>query len=101
LLSAVDLYTRYRRNHGGSESWQPVALLGAKCRNLHPEAVSLIRGRRVRIVPDGDDAGDGMAEHWTAILRKIGCTVDVVNLPRDTDLTDHLSTISPTDLFSK
>lgn len=100
LISAVDLYARYRRKHGGKESWQPMALLGATCRNLHPDVVELIRGRRVRIVPDGDDAGDGMAENWSAILRKIGCTVDVVNLPRDTDLTDHLSTLPPSVLFS-
>jgi hypothetical protein len=96
LLAAVDLYSRYRRNH----SWQPVALLGAKCKTLHPEAASLLRGRHVRLVPDGDAAGDVMADHWTGLLRKIGCTVDVVNLPRETDLTDHLSTLSPADLFS-
>lgn len=100
LISAVDLFARYRRNDGGKRSWQPVALLGAKCRRLHPEAVSLIHGRRVRLVPDGDAAGDEMAEHWIELLRKIGCTVDVVNLPRDTDLTDHLSTIQTADLFS-
>jgi hypothetical protein len=100
LLSAIDIYSRYRRHHGGMQSWQPVALLGATCRTLHGEAEALIRGRHVRIVPDGDPAGDAMADHWTGLLRKIGCHVDVVNLPRDTDLTDHLSTISPTDLFS-
>ena len=100
LLSAIDIYSRYRRHHAGMQSWQPVALLGATCRTLHSEAEALIRGRHVRIVPDGDAAGDAMADHWTGLLRKIGCHVDVVNLPRDTDLTDHLSTISPTDLFS-
>jgi len=101
LLAAVDIYTRYRRNHGGKLSWQPVALLGAKCRNLHSEAARLIRGRHVRIVPDADPAGDGMAEHWTTLLRRIGCPVDVVTLPRNSDLTDHLSTLSATDLFSR
>jgi Toprim-like len=101
LMGAIDLYSRFRRNFGGSQLWQPVSLLGASCKNLHPEAASLIRGRRVRIVPDADDAGDVMADHWTGLLRKIGCEVDVVNLPKGTDLTDHLSSISPADLFSK
>lgn len=101
LLAAIDIYSRYRRIHGGNESWQPAALLGAKCRNLHTEAASLLRGRRVRLMPDGDAPGDAMADHWSGLLRRIGCEVDVVNLPRDTDLTDHLSTISPLDLFSK
>jgi hypothetical protein len=100
LLSSIDMLARYRRLHGGRNSWQPVALLGAACKNLHPEAESLVRGRRVRLVPDGDAAGDMMADHWTGLLRKIGCEVDVVNLPRKTDLTDHLSTLSPSDLFS-
>lgn len=101
LLSACDLYSRYRREHGGSYSWQPAALLGAECKTLDPEAAQLIRGRHVRLVPDADPAGDKMADHWTALLRKVGCSVDVVNLPPGTDLTDNLNSISPTDLFSK
>lgn len=100
LLTAIDIYSKFRRNHGGKNSWQPIALLGAGCKTLHPEAAALIKGRRVRLVPDGDAAGDVMADHWTGLLRKIGCHVDIVNLPRETDLTDHLSTLSPTDLFS-
>lgn len=101
LLSACDLYSRYRREFGGKNSWQPAALLGAECKTLHPEAAQLIRGRHVRLVPDADPAGDKMADHWTALLRKVGCSVDVVNLPPGTDLTDNLNSISPTDLFSK
>lgn len=101
LLSAIDLYSRYRRNHAGTNSWQTVALLGASCKRLHPEAAALFKGRRVRLVPDADPAGDAMADHWTGLLRKIGCAVDVVTLPQGTDLTDHLSTLPPTDLFSK
>ena len=100
LLSAIDIFSRYRRNHAGGNSWQPVALLGAGCKKLHPEAEALIRGRHVRLVPDGDAAGDVMADHWRGLLRKIGCHVDTVNLHRGTDLTHHLSTISPTDLFA-
>jgi hypothetical protein len=100
LLAAIDLYSRYRREFGGKHSWQPVALLGAGCKNLHAEAAELMRGRHVRLVPDADTAGDVMADHWTGLLRKIGCTVDVVNLPKGTDLTDHLPTLPPTDLFA-
>lgn len=100
LLAAIDIYSRYRWHHAGQNSWQPIALLGAGCKRLHPQAEALIKGRRVRLVPDGDAAGDVMAGHWTGLLRKIGCHVDVAELPRETDLTDHLSTISPTDLFA-
>lgn len=101
LLSACDLYSRYQPQYLGKNSWQPAALLGAECKTLHPEAAQLIRGRHVRLVPDADPAGDKMADHWSSLLRKIGCSVDVVNLPPGTDLTDNLNSISPTDLFSK
>lgn len=100
MLAAIDLYSRYRRIYAGVASWQPIGLLGAGCRKLHPEAATLIRGRRVRLVPDADAAGDVMADHWTGLLRKIGCEVDVVTLPPKTDLSDHLSTLLPSDLFS-
>ncbi len=100
LLAAFDLYSRYRRE-GGNESWLPITLLGAGCKTLCPEITATIKGRYVRIVPDADPAGDQMADHWQALLRKIGCTVDIVNLPTGTDLSDHLHTIKPTDLYSQ
>lgn len=101
LLTAIDLYTRYKRDLAGVHSWVPVALLGAGCKNLSPECSALMRGRHVRIVPDADPAGDKMREHWTELLRRNACTVDCVTMPRDTDLTDHLATMDPTALFSK
>ena len=99
-LAALDLYTQYRRKHGGSICWVPVALLGAGCRKLHPEDAKRIRGKYVRIVPDADEAGDQMADHWRDLLRSHACTVDIVNLPPKTDLSDHLNTIDPKELFS-
>jgi DNA primase len=99
LLAALDLYTRYRKHHAGKNGWSPAAVLGASCRNLHPEAVSIIRGRYVRIIPDADAAGDQMADTWQELLRKHGCTVDVVDLPRGSDLSDNLNSIIPTELF--
>ncbi len=98
LLTAIDLYCRYREE-GGPRSWVPVAILGAGCKDLAPDAAALIRGRHCRLVPDADDPGDRMTTHWTALLRENGSPVDVVKLPRGTDLTDCKSDISPTDLF--
>jgi hypothetical protein len=100
LLTAIDLYSRYRREFGGTLSWVPMAILGAGCKDLAPDAAALIRGRHCRLVQDADDAGDRMETHWTALLRENGCPVDVVKLPRGTDLTDCKNDISPTDLFS-
>lgn len=100
LLSGIDLYSRYRRA-GGKQSWIVATILGAACRILHPEAIPLLRGRHIRIVPDADPAGDGMADHWSGLLRGIGCPVDVVTLPRDSDLTDNLHKIKPSDLFTR
>jgi hypothetical protein len=99
LLTAADLYLRYHMT-GGSRAWVPVALLGATCRNLDPSCAALIRGRHVRLVPDGDDAGEQMAKHWTKLLRSIECKVDIVEMPQGTDLSDHRETLNPEDLFS-
>ena len=101
LLTAVDLYVRYRKHHGGANYWQPTALLGAGCKNLDLECAELIRGRHVRIVPDADDSGDRMRSHWTEVFRNLECSVDSVTLPRGTDLTDNAAEIQPITLFSK
>jgi hypothetical protein len=98
LLTAIDLYTGYRKG-GGARSWVCAALLGAGCKTLAPEAVPFVRGRRVRLVPDGDKRGDEMAENWQALLLGIGCTVDVVKLPRGKDLSDVKEEIEPEGLF--
>lgn len=99
LLTAFDLYTKYKRG-GGLRFWVPVALLGAGCRNLDATCAALIRGRNVRLVPDGDAAGSQMAMHWTRLLRSLGCKVDIVEMPPGTDLSDHRETLNPEDLFS-
>lgn len=101
LISAYDLFIRYRRDHGGLQEWVPAAVLGSNCRNLHPEAIEMIKGRHVRLVPDGDEAGEAMAKHWSQMLRQNGCTVDIVSLGAGTDLTDHFSTVHPSNLFDR
>ena len=98
LLTAIDLYSRYREA-GGCRSWVLIAILGAGCKDLAPDAAALIRGRHCRLVPDADEAGDRMETHWTALLRENGCPVDVVKLPRGTDLTDCNNEIEPPTLF--
>lgn len=98
-LAALHLYTTYKRDLDGKNSWLPAAVLGAGCSKLHPELVPWLRGRRVRVVPDGDDAGDRMAETWKALLLDLKCTVDVVKLPRGKDLFDLRAEIQPEGLF--
>lgn len=96
LLTTIDLYRRY----DGPVQWVPCALLGAACKTLSPDCGALLKGRHVRIVPDADEAGRRMAEHWTDLLRGLGCWVDVVTLPDGSDLTDHKDDIEPETLFS-
>ncbi|WP_193212000.1 CHC2 zinc finger domain-containing protein [Luteolibacter marinus] len=98
-LAALGLYARYRRDHHGRNSWIPAAVLGAKCNRIDPELVPWFRSRRVRITPDGDSAGDEMAETWKRILLELGCTVDVVTMPRGKDLFDVAGEIEPEGLF--
>jgi hypothetical protein len=63
-----------------SNPWQPVALLGASVKTIHPEAVPLIRGRRIRIVPHADGAGAKAGLQWAGVLKGLGCRVDGFDL---------------------
>lgn len=68
-LAAMHIIAR-----GGADCL-PVAILGAACADLHPDALTLFRRRRVRIVAHN---GASAAGAWFACLSERGCTVDVV-----------------------
>lgn len=55
----------------------PVAMLGKA--EMHPEAVQLMRGHRVRIYPHNDPDGGGLktAVRWSTQLSQSGCQVDL------------------------
>ena len=59
---------------------QANALLGASVKTIHPDAVPLIRGRRVRIVPHADPAGAKAGLQWAGLLKELGCRVDGFDL---------------------
>ena len=99
LLTAYDLYYRYRKE-GGQRQWCPVALLGSKCRTLDPGLLDRMSGRHVRLVPDGDDDGDAMRNTWSDILAAAGATVDVLTMPRGKDLSDERAKIQPEEVFA-
>lgn len=60
------------------ERWDlwPVAMLGGGVREIHPEALPLLRGRRVRLYPHADDTGGEASRRWATQLQGLGCTVD-------------------------
>lgn len=101
FLTAMHLYVRHRRETTAASHWIPTALLGAGCRTLSPQCATILRGRHVRLVPDGDAAGDRMREHWESLLLKNGCTVDCIEMPRDKDLTDIKNELEPSDIFTR
>ena len=101
FLTAWDMATAYASERDSNESpWVPLALLGASCKAIHPECLKILQGRHVRLVPDGDDAGDKMRAHWTACLSANGCCIDSIIMPRGKDLTDIKNQLQPHDLFS-
>lgn len=100
FLTALDLYVKYRREKAGRRRWVILSILGAACKTISSECAVLVRGRHVRLVPDADEAGDKMAEHWQGVFNKLGCPVDIVTLPRGKDLTDCKSEIQPGELFN-
>ena len=58
----------------------PIAMLGrqAGATSIHPEALALLRDRRVRIYPHNDPDGGGMscAHRWAEQLHQHGCNLD-------------------------
>ena len=73
----------FAEHFGGiAMEWLPVAMLGRCCR-IEREALTLLAGCHVRIVPHRDPDGGGFdaAETWAAELRAAGATVDFFVLP--------------------
>lgn len=56
-----------------------VAMLGG-CARIHPDALPLFAGKRVRIFPHVDDTGDTSANRWAEQLADAGATVDAFSL---------------------
>lgn len=85
-----------------TEGWTILAATSASSRfSRDLDLLETLAGRRVRIVPDNDDAGLDAAAGWLADLEGAGCTVDAVTLPSDckdfgplvADPDCHLSTL--------
>ena len=59
------------------DTW-PCAMLGRAVGGIHPEALALLAGRRVRIYPHADADGGGVvaAKRWSSQLAGAGCDVD-------------------------
>jgi hypothetical protein len=57
----------------------PAALLGAS-NSIHPVALPLFAGRRVRIFPHNDEAGAIAARRWHDQLVRVGATVDYYDM---------------------
>ncbi len=63
-------------------NWSLLAATSASSRFARdPDLLERLRGRRVRIVPDGDDAGANAAASWKADLQGVGARVEVFPLP--------------------
>jgi len=80
----------------------PVAVLAAvsACSRFTAGHLRKLAGRRVRIIPDHDPAGQEAAANWSATLRTAGCAVDAIRLPAGSkDLGDALRAIPATDSF--
>jgi hypothetical protein len=56
-------------------AWTPIALLGAGVNRIDPEALALLRGRRVKIIEHADAAGETAAPRWAKDLSAAGARV--------------------------
>jgi len=65
-----------------ADDWTVLAATSAGSRFARsPDLLGLLRGCRVRIVPDGDASGRGAAAAWLGELDAAGALVDVARLP--------------------
>jgi hypothetical protein len=74
-----DLVAAYHFVYEGTQDWLPVAMLGASSK-LGPGALLMLKGKRVRIVPHADKAGEEAARSWSNQLRAAGITEDWFDL---------------------
>jgi hypothetical protein len=77
-----DFVAAYHFVHAAAETgsrWLPVAMAGAS-NHIHPEALPILRGKRVKIVPHFDEAGGAGALKWAEELKRVGCQVSGFNL---------------------
>ena len=76
---SADLLAAFHFVHNGTQDWLPVAMLGASSK-LATEALSMLKGKRVRIVPHVDKAGECAARSWYNQLKAAGIIADWFNL---------------------
>jgi hypothetical protein len=99
LLAALDAYFRYKKA-GGERQWCSVAALGAKVRRFDSDLLLGMRGRHVRLCPDGDDDGDDARNAWTKAFNDAGASVDCCEMPRGRDLSDVAGEVEPEVFFA-
>ena len=77
LLAAHYLALWEQATHHSKRDVQcsPVGLLGARQR-IHPDALPLFTGKRVRIFGHDDEAGRAAVERWAGQLASVGADVD-------------------------
>ncbi len=64
------------------EGWTAIAATSASSRFARaPDLLARLKGRRVRIVPDADEAGLDAAATWLADLENAGARVDALKVP--------------------
>ena len=70
LLAAYHLKSKMN-----DAAWTPIALLGAGVNRIDPEALALLRGRRVKIIEHADAAGETAVPRWAKALSAAGARV--------------------------
>ncbi|HWB02137.1 MAG TPA: toprim domain-containing protein [Verrucomicrobiales bacterium] len=99
LLESAEAVLRADRKTGTDHSVALCAAVSAGSRFTRAR-LDTLAGRRVRIIPDADPAGQSAAAAWLASLRSVHCTVDCIRLPAGCkDLGDALRTLPPRDPF--
>jgi hypothetical protein len=65
-----------------TRGWAVLCAVSAESR-LEPDLLRMLRGRKVRILPDAGEAGRRGMERWALSLKTAGVDVDAFTLPGD------------------
>jgi hypothetical protein len=78
----------YASEHG---DFVPVAMFGAS-QPIHPSALPLFHGHKVKIMQQNDPAGFKASADWKDQLQTVAAHPEIIQIPGEgTDLNDHLS----------
>lgn len=101
MMEAEARADNYRREFFPDSDYHPVHFAVAYNANsrLTPDDIDRLKGRRIRIIPDADKAGEAAGEACKQQLVPHGCTADIWHTPSGKDLGEALPNMTDAQCY--